>query len=140
MFTTMQCKLAGECSAGMKSRVGILVSLCGILTGLSPVSLSAAGVDQPNVLMICVDDMNDWSGCLAGHPQARTPNIDKLAERGLLLTNAHSPATTCNPARTAVLTGLRPSTTGVYANAQWWRPVLLDAIGIYTSGGLFWAG
>ncbi|MEL6895305.1 MAG: hypothetical protein AAFP90_04305, partial [Planctomycetota bacterium] len=38
---------------------------------------------QPNVLMLCIDDLNDWVGCLGGHPQTRTPNIDKLAARGI---------------------------------------------------------
>ena len=66
--------------------------------------------------MIIVDDMNDWVGCLGGHPQVKTPNIDRLAKRGLLFTNAHVAAPVCNPSRVATLTGLRPSTTGVYGN------------------------
>ena len=44
---------------------------------------------KPNVLFITIDDLNDWVGCLGGHPQARTPNIDRLASRGTLFTNAH---------------------------------------------------
>lgn len=68
----------------------------------------------PNVVMIVIDDQNDWIGCLDGHPQARTPNIDRLAARGTLFRNAHCQAPLCNPSRTSVLTGLRPSTTGVY--------------------------
>jgi len=75
----------------------------------------------PDVLFVSVDDLNDWVGVLGGHPQARTPNIDALAARGMLFTNAHSPSALCNPSRTALLTGLRPSTTGVYDNGQDWR-------------------
>lgn len=77
----------------------------------------AAGVRDgtPNVLLIAVDDLNDWVGCLGGHPQARTPNIDRLARRGTLFTNAHCQAPLCNPSRSSVLTGLRPSTTGIYS-------------------------
>ena len=64
-----------------------------------------------------VDDLNDWVGPLAGHPDARTPAIDRLAARGTLFTNAHAAAPLCGPARAALLTGLRPSTTGIYGQA-----------------------
>src|SRR5579859_6303718 len=70
---------------------------------------------RPNVLFIAVDDLNDWVGCLGGHPQAVTPNINRLARRGTLFTNAHCQAPLCNPSRSSVLTGLRPTTTGIYA-------------------------
>ena len=79
--------------------------------------------ERPDVLFIAVDDLNDWVGVLGGHPQAATPHIDRLAARGMLFTNAHAPSTLCNPSRTAILTSLRPSTTGVYANAPDWRTV-----------------
>lgn len=69
----------------------------------------------PNVLFLAVDDLNDWVGCMGGHPQAQTPNIDRLAKRGTLFANAHCQAPLCNPSRSSLLTGLRPSTTGVYA-------------------------
>lgn len=79
----------------------------------------------PNVLMIIVDDLRDWAGCMGGYPgPSPTPNIDRLAARGMLFTRAYTAAPLCNPSRTAVLTGLRPSTTGVYNNDQWWRPAL----------------
>jgi arylsulfatase A-like enzyme len=67
----------------------------------------------PNVLMICVDDMNDFIGGL-GHPDAITPNIDKLMKRGLIFSNAHCQAPMCGPSRAALMSGLRPSTTGIY--------------------------
>ncbi len=82
---------------------------------------SCLGVEQPNVLMIVVDDMNDWVGCLGGHPQVQTPNIDRLAQRGLLFTNAHVPAPVCNPCRASVMTGRRPGSTGIYANDVVWH-------------------
>ena len=75
----------------------------------------------PDVLFIAVDDLNDWVGVLGGHPQTLTPNIDRLAARGMTFVNAHAPAPLCNASRTAVLSGLRPSTSGVYANAPDWR-------------------
>jgi arylsulfatase A-like enzyme len=77
----------------------------------------------PNVLFIAIDDQNDWIGALGGHPQARTPRIDRLAARGTLFTNAHAQAPLCNPSRTSLMLGLRPSTTGVYGLAPWIRDV-----------------
>ena len=83
---------------------------------------------RPNVLLIAVDDMNDWIGCLGGHPDARSPHIDRLAERGTLFTNAHCQAPICNPSRTSIMYGMRPSTTGVYMNSPkpWSVPRLVD--------------
>ena len=86
--------------------------LCSVV-GLSTTGLVQAA-DRPNVLMIVVDDLNDWIGCLGGRPAAITPHIDRLAARGTLFRNAHTQAPLCNPSRTSVLSGLRPSTTGVY--------------------------
>jgi choline-sulfatase len=77
--------------------------------------------EKPNVLFIAIDDLNDWVGPLGGHPQVKTPNMDRLAARGTTFTNAHCQAPLCNPSRTSVLTGLRPTTTGVYALAPWFR-------------------
>jgi len=87
------------------------------------VSAQAQDTAPPDVLFISIDDLNDWVGVLGGHPQAITPNIDALAARGMLFTNAHAPSALCNPSRTAIFTGLAPSTTGVYGNAPDWRTV-----------------
>jgi arylsulfatase A-like enzyme len=92
-----------------------------IIIGFLLISLSvkvnaADKVEQehPNVLMICVDDLNDWLGCMGGHPNSITPNMDKLASKGVLFTNAHCQAPICGPSRASIMTGLRPSTTGIY--------------------------
>ena len=69
---------------------------------------------RPNIVVIAVDDLNDWVGALNTHPQVQTPNIDRLAARGTIFTNHHVQAPLCNPSRTSMLTGLRPSTTGIY--------------------------
>lgn len=69
---------------------------------------------HPNVLFIAIDDLNDWVGCLNTHPQVQTPNIDRLAKRGTLFTNAHCQAPICGPSRASLLSGLYPFTTGVY--------------------------
>jgi len=86
--------------------------------------------NKPNVLFIAIDDLNDWSGCLGGHPDVKTPNIDRLVGRGVNFTNAHCQAPLCNASRASLLTGIRPSTSGVYINPQPWRksPVLKDAV------------
>ena len=81
----------------------------------------SAKIQPPNVLFIAIDDLNDWVGCLGGHPQAQTPNIDALAKSGTLFSNAHTQSPLCNPSRTSILTGLRPSTTGIYGLAPWFR-------------------
>ncbi len=104
------------------------------------------GADQPNVLFIAVDDLNDWVNVLGGRPGVHTPNIDRLAERGVVFTNAHCSSPSCNPSRASIMTGVRPSTSGIYNNRQHWResPVLRDArtipehfhsIGYHTTGG-----
>ncbi|MBM3740940.1 MAG: sulfatase [Acidobacteria bacterium] len=86
--------------------------------------------EKPNVLMIAVDDLNDWVSCLGGHPNGRTPNLDRLAARGVLFTNAHCNAPLCNPSRASLMMGIRPSTSGVYTNSQPYRksPVLKDHV------------
>ena len=71
-------------------------------------------VKKPNILFIAIDDMNDWLGVLGGHPQAKTPNIDKLANQGILFTNAHTPAPACSPCRNAILYGMEPHNSGLY--------------------------
>ena len=74
---------------------------------------------QPNVLFIAIDDLNNWA--LDEYPGAQTPHIDRLAQRGVTFTNAHCAVPACNPSRTALLTGLLASTSGVYFNWQDWR-------------------
>ena len=95
----------------------LALSLIALACTSAAATSTMAGERRPNVLFIAIDDLNDWVGCLGGHPQAETPNIDRLARRGTLFTNAHCQAPLCNPSRTSMLTGLRPSTTGIYALA-----------------------
>ena len=104
----------------------------------------AAFAEKPNVLMIVVDDMNDWVGCLGGHPDVKTPNIDRLAKRGMLFANAHCAAPVCNASRVATLTGRRPGSTGIYDNSVRWHeaipnitsiPQHFKASGYHVAGG-----
>jgi hypothetical protein len=77
--------------------------------------------EKPNVLFIAIDDQNDWIGHLGGHPMAKTPHLDKLASRGTTFLNAHCNMPLCNPSRTSLLLGLRPTTTGIYGLSPWFR-------------------
>ncbi len=99
----------------MPNRHSMLTILCSFL---AVVLISGVGeinaAKKPNVLFISIDDLNDWVGCLGGHPQAKTPNIDRLAKRGVLFTNAHCQAPVCAPSRTTLMTGQLPSSTGLY--------------------------
>ena len=83
---------------------------------------------RPNVLFIAVDDLRDWIGHLSGHPNAKTPHIDRLAKRGVSFTRAYCSAPLCNPSRISLLTGVAPSKSGVYGNGEKLRQKLPDAV------------
>lgn len=110
--------------------------LVGRLLALALAALAAstapagAAPQRPPVLFIVVDDLNDWVGVLGGHPQAATPHIDRLAQRGVVFTNAHCCAPLCNPSRTATMTSVQPFRSGVYDNAQPWRVALPDVVAL----------
>lgn len=117
---------------GSRGSLPVLVVTTGYLALLAALSLArpaavggpapAQNGAKPNVLVIFADDLNHWAGPLGRNRQAATPNIDRLAARGVTFTNAHAAAPACNPSRAALLSGLRPSTTGVYDNQVDWRP------------------
>jgi len=96
-------------------------------TGAGSPRLHAEEMAKPNVLFIAMDDLNDWIGCLGGHPQTITPNLDRLAKSGVLFTNAHCAAPACNPSRISIFSGIAPNVSGVYANNQVLREVMPDA-------------
>ena len=84
------------------------------------ISISIAQAEsRPNVLFLAVDDMNDWIGCLETTPRAITPNLDRLAARGVNFTNAHTAGVFCAPSRAAIFTGQFASTTGCYRSANY---------------------
>lgn len=79
---------------------------------------------KPNVLFIAVDDLNHWIGHFGRNEQTKTPNLDRLAKMGVTFSNAHCAAPVCNPSRAALLSGRRPSATGVYDNGDPYTAVI----------------
>ncbi|MEX0321767.1 MAG: sulfatase [Puniceicoccaceae bacterium] len=97
----------------MKRSISIILllifSFCAVEAGAQQAS------DRPNILFIAIDDMNDWVGFMGGHPQAVTPNLDALAAKGVVFDNATCPAPGCSPSRNALLYGVEPFNSGLYA-------------------------
>jgi iduronate 2-sulfatase len=98
---------------------------CFLSLGLWAILLGiAAGADpRPNVLFIVSDDLNNMLGCY-GDPLAKTPNLDRLAARGVLFDKAYCTFPLCGPSRNSMLTGLYPNSTGILANAQIFRQTI----------------
>lgn len=120
----------------------VLTLLLGFAAGFTAVRPAQAQA-KPNVLFIAIDDLNHWVGHLGRNSQVRTPNIDRLAGRGVSFSRAYCAAPACNPSRAALLSGLRPSTTGVYENSHDWRPhipVQMTLPSHFRSSGYYVAG
>ena len=85
--------------------------------------LSAADARQMNVLLIVADDLRDTVGAY-GNRYVKTPNLDRLAARGVRFERAYAQYPVCNPSRTSFLTGLRCEQTGVIDNRWFFRDLL----------------
>ncbi len=98
-------------------RVGLLIVW---MLGLSCMARADESQQmRPNVLFIAIDDLNDWASPFGGHPQAITPNLERFAKSGsVVFQNASCAGPVCGPSRSALLSGFRPSTTGVYGNSN----------------------
>src|SRR5687768_4012697 len=86
-----------------------------IILVASPSLVTLFAAQRPNVLLIIVDDLNTSLGCY-GNPVVKSPNVDKLAGRGTRFEQAYSHYPICNPSRTALLSGKRPSSTRIFDN------------------------
>ncbi|MEX0324468.1 MAG: sulfatase [Puniceicoccaceae bacterium] len=93
----------------------LALSACSLFAGNGQIEKQVHA--SPNILLIMVDDLNAYVGSL-GHPNAITPHMDRLAAEGVLFEDAHCQAPICGPSRTSLMTGLRPSTTGVYGHIE----------------------
>ena len=89
---------------------------------------AAAHAAKPNVIFILADDLGWADTTLYGHTQFhRTPNLDRLAKRGMLFTRAHSASPLCSPTRSAIMTGLSPARTGITVAGFHEAKVILEA-------------
>jgi hypothetical protein len=96
------------------------------LAFLSPGALAEEETEPVNVLLIVLDDLNYHGGPLGGHPQAETPHIDKLAQNGVLFTNAHTNVAVCNPSRASFMTGIAPTSSGCWGFVDWQKYEVLQ--------------
>lgn len=116
----------------------------GLLADVLPARVAGAqDRAPPNILFIAVDDLNHWVGYLGRNRQTITPHIDRLAARGVRFTRSYCAAPVCNPSRAALMSGRRPSTTGVYSNGDDWRTVLGPELMLtiaFRNAGYFTAG
>ena len=101
-----------------------------LLLALLVTLATARSEDRPDVLFIAIDDMNDWVSLLDPKSPIKTPNLERLAKLGMLFTRAYCISAACNPSRAATMTGLRPTTTGVYGNASDWRRAMPNRLTI----------
>ena len=102
----------------MKNILAVAVGLLGFASA-AHAGPKDAPATKPNVLFIAIDDLNDWVGVLGGHPQARTPNLDRLAQGGVRL-ERHYVYPTCSPTRAGLLTGRNPSRFAVRGAVFTW--------------------
>lgn len=119
-----------ESARGIR-RTGKLGLMLVALVGLCGGDLSKANADEkrPNVLFIISDDLNNSLGCY-GHPLVKSPNIDRLAARGVLFERAYCQFPLCGPSRNSLLTGLYPNSSGILANAQIFRQTIPSHISL----------
>jgi len=84
--------------------------------------------ERPDVLFIAIDDMNDWTTLFDPANPIKTPNLVRLAKRGMFFSKAYCAAPACCPSRAAIMTGIRPSNSGVYDNNHPWAKMMPEAV------------
>lgn len=100
-----------------------------ILLGLA-MCLRLEAADRPNVLFIASDDLNHWVHHLGRNPQSKTPNLDRLAARGVTFTHAYCAVPACNPSRAALMSGRRPWNSSCYTNNDFWTNHIEEGLGL----------
>jgi len=112
------------------NRRDFLKSVCVGAAGLGltgEYGAAKSGTSKPNVLFIAIDDMNDWMTLFDPKNPIKTPNLVRLAKRGMFFSKAYCAAPACCPSRAAIMTGIRPSNSGVYDNNNAWAKMMPDA-------------
>jgi arylsulfatase A-like enzyme len=105
----------------MKSYSALLIGILLFSCSQKIQTQSDTSTKKMNILFIAVDDLNHWIGYFGRNNQTKTPNLDRLSAMGMSFTNAYCAAPACCPSRASLMSGLRPSTTGVYDNSDDWR-------------------
>lgn len=106
------------------NKLGILIILT-IWLGCTSQKTGIDNPQQPNVLVIIVDDLNDNIGVLGGHPQAKTPNIDRFAKSATTFLQAYCNAPMCGPSRASMFTGVYPHHSNNFFQASWLKNEVL---------------
>ena len=88
----------------------------------------AATEQPPDVLFIAIDDMNDWTTLFDKNNPIKTPNLVRLARRGMFFSRAYCAAPACCPSHAAIMTGIRPHHSGVYGNDHAWAQMMPGAV------------
>jgi len=97
-----------------------------VLFAVGGCNQSSSVTEPPNILLISIDDLNNWIEPLGGHPQAQTPNLASFANEAVTFRRSYTVSPSCNPSRTALMTGKLPWETGLYVNGQRWRQIVGD--------------
>ena len=100
----------------------------GVILAYLTTTVIADHTQKPDILFIALDDMNDWTTLFDPDNPIQTPNLERLAARGTFFNRAYCASPLCNPSRTAIMTGLRPTTSGVYKNGHAWRTLIPEAV------------
>jgi arylsulfatase A-like enzyme len=120
-----------------------VVQVLALIASKASPAVAADRPARPNIVFIAVDDLNHWVGYTGRNPRVKTPNLDRLTTLGMSFTNAHCAAPLCNPSRAALMSGMRPGTTGCYTNQDDWKkyvpegvslPATLRNAGYYVAG------
>lgn len=132
----------GRLATVEQTRTALLVAACCALAVIAAPVRADAPPARPNILLIKIEDTNDWVEGFGGHPDTRTPNLLELAARGVRFNNAQTPSPLCNPAKTAIFSGLAPARTGVLANQQspfrsWLPPYARTVFEFFLDKGYF---
>ena len=103
----------------MKSKVLQYACFCCAVACLFSDDRRATAAEQPNVILIICDDLNDYVEGFAGHPQAQTPNMKRLAHSGVSFSQAHCNIPICGPSRASLFTGIYPHNSGCFGFTKW---------------------
>ena len=107
---------------GLSAGIACLVSIS------CATAMAQTASKRPDVLFIAIDDMNDWTTLFDAKNPIKTPNLQRLARRGMFFSKAYCASPACCPSRAAIMTGIRPSNSGVYDNNHAWAKMMPGAV------------